>query len=101
MITASFGGFEVNNHMLLFSAWPSGLGEMKDGSFDVDVWEAGTEHFFAVPGADIRAAWKDAYRLLRKEAQTMGGLKWLDTNIDEEPCPLPDRKPYDLKSREA
>lgn len=38
---------------------------MRKGHFDMDRWEAAQTHIFMRPGADPRAAWKEAWQLVR------------------------------------
>lgn len=63
-------GYQTKEGMCLLSyyedfAFPNRSRFMKKGHFDVDRWEAAQKHIFMRPGADPRAAWKEAWRFVR------------------------------------
>lgn len=70
-------GYVAEDEIVLLSIW-EGTTEssearfMKDGHFDVDQWESEQIHLCPRPGADIRAAWKEAWRILRLAARNAG-----------------------------
>ena len=67
----------------------------KKNSFDEDKWEASQTHIAIAPGANPRAAWKEAWRMVRSMSQNKGrglhGYVIIDAaaHIDGEPLPLP------------
>jgi hypothetical protein len=93
MLTVGLGYGVVEGQRVLLTCWPTGAGDLPDGGFDVDAWEDEQVHLSMVPGADPRKAWKVAYRRVREVARKMGGLEWFSIFLEDEPCPLPDRKP--------
>ena len=65
---------------------------MKNGSFDVDKWEASKTHIAVAPGANARSAWKNAWRIARTISRNnLCGYAFIDgaAHIDGEPLPLP------------
>lgn len=63
-------GYQTKEGMCLLSYYedfapPNESRFMKKGRFDVDRWEAAQKHIFMRPGADPRAAWKEAWRYVR------------------------------------
>lgn len=59
-------GYRTEEGMLLLSWWedyadPKRTRFMRNGHFNVDKWEAAQTHLFMCPGADPRAAWKEAW----------------------------------------
>jgi len=95
MLTVGLGYGVVEGERVLLTCWPTGAGDLPDGGFDVDTWEDAQVHLSMVPGADPREAWKVAYRRVREVARKMGGLEWFSLFLEDEPCPLPDRKVMD------
>lgn len=70
-------GYAVREGFVLLSMWEADTQSpdarfMKDGKFDVDQWENEEVHICARHGADIRAAWKEAWRILRLAARNKG-----------------------------
>lgn len=72
-------GYQTKEGMCLLSYYedfapPNESRFMKKGRFDVDRWEAAQKHIFMRPGADPRAAWKEAWRFVRRLVRKrMGG----------------------------
>lgn len=63
-------GYRTEKGMCLLSYWndyanPDKTRFMRKGRFDVDKWEAAQKHLYMRPGADPRAAWKEAWRMVR------------------------------------
>ncbi len=91
MLTVNLTGFKrLDGKFALLSYAPSGAGCLPGGGFDDEAWDAAQTHLVTDPGADIRATFREAYRLARIEARKHGGLEFLPTTCDEDPCPLPD-----------
>lgn len=97
MLTIELTGYrDVEGTLWLLNFFPSDAGELPGGGFDVDAWDDAKTFISAVPGADVRAAFRTAYRMARIEARKHGGLEFMQTIFDDEPCPLPDLKPNAL-----
>lgn len=57
---------------VILSYWWNGINGrrfMRKGSFDVEKWERAQGHILIAPGADARAAWKDAWRFVRAKSR--------------------------------
>lgn len=92
MITATWGYTSLNGKQVLISFWPSNAGELPNGDFDIDAWEESESTIAMVEGACPRAAWREAFRHVRKVARESGGLEWMDCKVlPDDPCPFPDR----------
>lgn len=92
-------GYKTEEGMCLLSCWsdyanPDRTRFMHKGRFDEDKWEAAQKHLYMRPGADPRAAWKEAWRMVRTMVRNSGhlcGYTLLDcaAHIDGEALPLP------------
>ena len=49
----------------------------KNGSFDIDAWEAAHTWLSPGPGTNLRQAWKTVWGILRSIARGRGGMDWL------------------------
>lgn len=97
MLTIELTGYrDVEGTLWLLNFFPSGAGVLPGGGFDCDAWEDSKTFISAIPGADVRAAFREAYRRARIEARKHSGLEFMQTTFDDEPCPLPDLMPNTL-----
>lgn len=77
-------GYSTPEGTTLLSFWTDAEDEsasrfMKNGTFDVDQWEAERVHIFLEPGANARAAWKQTWSMVRRWAREAGcGWKFLN-----------------------
>lgn len=80
-------GYPTSEGFILLSFWKDAEDEsasrfMKNGTFDVDQWDAEQVHIVLEPGANARAAWKQAWSMVRRWAREAGcGWKLLDNAI--------------------
>ena len=98
-------GYRTEEGMLLLSWWedyadPKRTRFMRNGHFNVDKWEAAQTHLFMCPGADPRAAWKEAWHMVRnhirerrRERTRLGrplvGYSFLESRMPCDPARLP------------
>lgn len=98
-------GYRTEEGMLLLSWWedyadPKRTRFMRNGHFNVDKWEAAQTHLFMRPGADPRAAWKEAWHMVRnhirerrRERTRLGrplvGYSFLESRMPCDPALLP------------
>lgn len=87
-LSADYGFKDHKGTQWLLSFWPCEAGITPEG-FDVDAWEAAQTHISAVPGANPKEAWREAYRVLRVEARKLGGFDWMERSFPDKPAPLP------------
>lgn len=92
-------GYKTEEGICLLSYWndyanPDRTRFIRKGRFDADKWEAAQTHIYMRPGADPRAAWKEAWHIARtmaRSASHLCGYTLLDyaAHTDGEALPLP------------
>ena len=98
-------GYRTEKGMCLLSWWEDYADLkrtrfMRNGHFNEDKWEAAQTHIFMRPGADPRAAWKEAWHMVRKHiwdsrrermrvGRPLAGYSFLESRMPCDPALLP------------